>query len=336
MTARLRWPLLLAIALGLAAGLWAIGRAGWASVLASVGNAGAGGFLLLCLLTVATFVPLGAAWLVAVHGAPAARIGRFAWARAAREAANDLLPFSQIGGLVVGARTAIAGGLDAVRVYPAMIVDLTTEMAGQLVLTLFALGAFASALGGTADPARLRPMLWAGLATVAIVTVAFVLLQRPMLRFASMLARRVTPHAGTLARAVEEELARIYARPGRVALSFVFNLAAWGMTALWAWLALRLMGNDTSLWRAAALEGAVLTIRSAAFIVPGALGVQEAAYALLAPVIGIDPADALALSLIRRARDVALGVPTLLVWQALELRAARAVRCSISPEGERA
>ena len=37
---RLRWPLLLATAFGLAAGLWAIGRAGWAQVLASAARAG--------------------------------------------------------------------------------------------------------------------------------------------------------------------------------------------------------------------------------------------------------------------------------------------------------
>jgi hypothetical protein len=48
--------------------------------------------------------------------------------------------------------------------------------------------------------------------------------------------------------------------------------------------------------------------------------VQEAGYALLAPLVGIDPAAALALSLVRRARDVVVGVPTLLIWQAREMR----------------
>jgi len=38
-------------------------------------------------------------------------------------------------------------------------------------------------------------------------------------------------------------------------------------------------------------------------------------------LVGLDPAAALALSLMKRARDVAFGVPSLLFWQAAEARA---------------
>ena len=42
--ARLRWPLIIATMLGLAAALWALGREGWGEVLASAMRTGLGGF----------------------------------------------------------------------------------------------------------------------------------------------------------------------------------------------------------------------------------------------------------------------------------------------------
>ena len=50
------------------------------------------------------------------------------------------------------------------------------------------------------------------------------------------------------------------------------------------------------------------------------MGVQEAAYALLGQVFGLSGEMGVALSLLRRAKDLAIGAPTLLVWQALEGR----------------
>jgi hypothetical protein len=54
--------------------------------------------------------------------------------------------------------------------------------------------------------------------------------------------------------------------------------------------------------------------------VPGAIGVQEGGYVVLGPLFGIAPETMLALSLLKRARDLALGVPALLLWQGLEAR----------------
>lgn len=320
MIARLRWPLLLATAVGLGGVLWALGRVGLAEVLRAVGRVGVPGFLALCLLSLATFLPLGGSWLAAAPGEPLRRLGRFAWGRATRDAANDLLPFSQLGAIVVGVRTLAAAGVAPVTVYAATIVDMSTEMAAQIVFTLFALWSFADLpASGTG---RLQPLLWAGTAIATALALSFLLLQRPALRVAGVAARRIVPGAGVLADEVAAALAAVYACRGRTILSFLLNLAAWAATAAWSWAALRLMGSDAGPWHAAALESAIFALRSAAFLVPAAVGVQEAGYALLAPLVGIDPAAALALSLLKRARDLAIGVPTLLLWQAGEARSA--------------
>jgi hypothetical protein len=56
--------------------------------------------------------------------------------------------------------------------------------------------------------------------------------------------------------------------------------------------------------------------------IPNALGVQEGAYILLGPIFGVGADTALAMSVLKRARDIAIGVPVLLVWQAAEGRRA--------------
>ena len=58
--------------------------------------------------------------------------------------------------------------------------------------------------------------------------------------------------------------------------------------------------------------------RSIAFAVPNAVGVQEGAYILLGASFGLTPETALALSLLKRARDLTIGVPALVAWQLLE------------------
>jgi hypothetical protein len=84
------------------------------------------------------------------------------------------------------------------------------------------------------------------------------------------------------------------------------------------------MGAHVDLLFAIAVESFVGAARSAAVLVPSGLGVQEASYALLAPLLGVGPEFGLAVSLLKRARDVVLGVPILVISQAVEGRRALA------------
>jgi len=45
---------------------------------------------------------------------------------------TDVLPFSQLGGIVLGARAAILHGIPDPLVYASTIVDVTTEMLAQI------------------------------------------------------------------------------------------------------------------------------------------------------------------------------------------------------------
>lgn len=315
---RLRWPVAIATLAGIGLAAWAIGRAGGADLLRAARALGAGGFLLICLATLGTMLLLGAAWLAALPGERAARLPLFAAARTVREGANDLLPFSQIGGLVVGTRLLTRAGLEPARVYAAVMVDLTTEMVSQIAFTLPALGGWLLAARGT-----FGSLAWLGVGAMIALAAAVALLQRAALRLVRLIGTRLLPNLPAQIARIEDALDRCYRARGHVAASFLFNLLAWISSALTAWLALMLMGNPLSVRQVMALESLIFALRSSAFVVPGALGVQEAGYLLLAGTFGIAPGVAVALSLVKRAREVAIGLPALLLWQAAEWRSAR-------------
>ena len=76
-------------------------------------------------------------------------------------------------------------------------------------------------------------------------------------------------------------------------------------------------------WVLAGLAVALIcTLRSMAVFVPAAVGVQEGGYAALAQLFGLPAEAGLAISLLKRAREIVLGIPALLYWQSVEGRTA--------------
>ena len=315
-----RWPVALALLIGIALTAWVMSTLDFDAMLRSMARVGIAGFLLLCLGLIGVLLLLGAALLASRPGEPAGRLPLFFWCRCAREAASDLLPFSQIGGLFVGARVLIKGGIGSTRVYAAMIVDLTTEMLAQLLFTLFGLWIFSMMLLDPATTETLRPLAWAGGAAALAITLAFIFLQRPALRFMGLLGGRVVPDAGSGIERTLDQLAAFYRHHGAIAMSLLFNLLAWTASAANAWLILRLMGEPLPFVQVVALESLIFALRSVAFLIPGALGVQEAAYLVLGPVFGLPPSSAVTLSLIKRGRELAIALPALIMWQFSEIR----------------
>ena len=78
---------------------------------------------------------------------------------------------------------------------------------------------------------------------------------------------------------------------------------------------LKLLNASIGLELSLAMESVIFAVRSAAFMVPGALGIQEGGYVLVGAALGIPGEAALALALVKRARELALGLPSLVAWQ---------------------
>jgi uncharacterized membrane protein YbhN (UPF0104 family) len=112
----------------------------------------------------------------------------------------------------------------------------------------------------------------------------------------------------------------LYDQPGRIAAATALHLCAWIASATGCWIALRLTGVELGLAEVLAIESLLGAVRSAAFAAPMAIGIQEAGYALVGPLFGLNADMALALSLLKRARDLAIGVPALLIWQGFEAK----------------
>jgi uncharacterized membrane protein YbhN (UPF0104 family) len=66
------------------------------------------------------------------------------------------------------------------------------------------------------------------------------------------------------------------------------------------------------------IESLTQAVRAGAFMIPSAIGAQEAGLILLCGIFGVPPDEALALSLIKRAADVIVGVPGLIALQIME------------------
>ncbi len=103
----------------------------------------------------------------------------------------------------------------------------------------------------------------------------------------------------------------------------VLHLVGWFGTGVGTWISLRLLGAEVELVHVLALEALLDALVAAAFVVPGAAGVQEAGYVGLGALFGVPPDLALGVSLLRRGKDLCWGVPILAAWQWREVRRLR-------------
>jgi glycosyltransferase 2 family protein len=311
------------VALGLALGAYLVLATGWRGVFAAAAAAGWGGFAVLCLCALGLFVLMGAAWYVLQPVASASGVWVFVRARMVRDSAAEVLPFSQLGGIALGVRAAILQGVRAPLAAASMIVDVTTEMVAQIAYAALGVALLATRAPRGPLSAGITRGVLIGLAVATLAAALFVLVQRRGLALAARLAAPLL-RSGDAGAAVSAALEAMYRTPAAIALSAVLHLVAWIGNGLAGWVGLRLIGAHVDLGAALGIESLLYAMRSAAPFVPNALGVQEAAYAVLAPLFGVSVEFALALSLLKRARDVVLGVPVLLVWQAAEGRRALA------------
>jgi putative membrane protein len=289
------------------------------AVLAAIRPIGVNGFLSVIAVQIVLFVPLGLAWwLVALDRTERAPL--YMWGRLMREAASDVLPFSQLGGLVIAARAVVLGGVETPAAFGSSVVDITIEVVAQLIYTLFGVGMLARRLGFEARHDKIVISVVIGLVIAAGLVAAFVATQRRGLDVIGRMVRRIAPAAAHHATAVTKVVEAAYGRPVRLWSCLALHVGAWFGGAAGAWLILAFIGHPLPFLSVVAIESLLFAIRNAAFIVPSGIGVQEGAYALLGPLFGLPPEAALALSLLKRARDIAVGVPVLLSWQLVETR----------------
>jgi hypothetical protein len=91
----------------------------------------------------------------------------------------------------------------------------------------------------------------------------------------------------------------------------------WGSAEIW--LAFWLPGHPIGVAEAVILDSLGQATRSVGFMLPGGLGAQEGGIVAAGFMLGIAPELALAVALLKRARELAYGVPGLIAWSLLDL-----------------
>jgi putative membrane protein len=237
-------------------------------------------------------------------------------ARWVGESVNSLMPAGQLGGPVLMARHLAQRGLALEEAAAAITVSTTLQTFAQIAFALLGI----VVLGQTThfSPAALRTAALIASAFLAIQVGGFYLVQRRGLFSKLMNAvrrfsrKRDWSQWVAQAQAIDLAVQGTYRRNGPVTVSFLLSLVGWIAGTGEVFLIARFLGTPVS-WRDAfVLESLGQAIRGAGFAIPGALGVQEGGYLLLAPLAGLAPNAALALSLAKRARELLLGLPGLL------------------------
>jgi putative membrane protein len=273
------------------------------------------GFAAVCSIHLALLAVMGIAWGVLM---PGTNLWVPVWGRLVRDSGSELLPLSQIGGYVLGVRAVTLAGVDVTTAAASTIADVSLELFGQLAYTALGL----SSLMYLRPDASIAAPVGIGLAAAALLAAAFLVVQRRGFdlfdRFARVLGRGWADKTAAGAAVLHSALTAIYRRQGRVYSSFMLHLACWIASTLEAWVALRFAGASLGFATVLVIESLLYAARSIAFAVPNAVGVQEGAYILLGANFGLAPETALALSLLKRARDMTIGVPALVAWQLLE------------------
>jgi putative membrane protein len=238
------------------------------------------------------------------------------------ESINDLLPVFQMGGNVVKARLIADRGVPLGRAGGSVVIDVTLVVLSQIIFTLLGLGIAAPVLGG-GGPILIVVI---GTAVMGILLGGFYFVQRQgFFALVVRISKRLLGASGQSAlsdgaAAIDKEVKRLYSDRSALIVSGCWHMAAWILGVAEVWVALALLGHPVHIGTALLFESLGQAIRTGAFAVPGALGIQEGGYLLVGAALGIDPGVALALSLARRVRELLLGLPGLAVWQSSPLR----------------
>lgn len=286
-----------------------IARAGWVGV---------------AVVTAFHLVPLfvdAIAWRVLVAAPEQLAILTAVRLRWVSESVNSLLPTAAVGGDFVRARLATFSGMRPAIAGASVIGDVTLGLITQLVFSL--LGLLLLLRVDNASRALVLSIV-IGIGTFIAVTIVLLFVLRRGIF--SALARRIANFSGAArwqsflggAVALDSAIAALYAERRLILVSAVWRTIGWIVGAGEIWLALQFLGHPIALGEAVLVESLVQAVRTAAFAIPAGIGAQELGFVVIAGAIGVPSPIALALALIKRARELILGVPGLFAWQIQE------------------
>jgi putative membrane protein len=315
---------LVALLLGVVAITALVAWVGADAVAGALLVAGVSGVIAITAFNAVTITICALAWRSVVDPEQPRALPLMIWVRFLRGSLSEVVP---IGGELVAIRVLTLQGARAGAAGASTVVDLTVELASQIGFT--ALGLLLLALDGRANAMLHWCLLGLGITSAAFA--GFVVVQRRgVFRWIERLPHRLAEHL-PWARLPEleglhQEIQRVYRRPRAVVLGLLWHSLGWIAGVGEASLALWLLDAPLPFASVLIIESLAFALKSTAFAIPAALGVQELGYVALGSLFGLGPELALALSLLKRAREVVLAVLALMSWKLVELNHWRRAR----------
>lgn len=306
---------------GLVIAIWLVWREHPSTIFRMLQGAGAG----LLLAAAAHVLPMLAnAWdwrtLIRPAQRPAfAAMLRLVWIR---ESINSLLPVARVGGELVSFRLLGRLGVRPATAAASLVVDMQLTVISQLLFALVAVGYLLEQT--SSDTARVVGQIAWAIAALAPLLLLFALVQhaRPFERAARTLnhitSGKVYELVGKSAR-IDQSVKLVWRQTGVVVrYLLIWQVLQFAGYSLEIWLALHVLGASPTIAQAMVIEALIQIVSSAAFLVPGGLGVQEGGFVLIGGLMGFDAPTCLALAGVRRVRDLLFYVPGLIYWQFAE------------------
>lgn len=285
-------------------------------VVDAISAAGMLGLIVVTLAHLPSMIICGLAWRCLLRKPPRRASLLFVKARWIRDAASSLIPVLPVSGELAAVRLLALHGVRPGRAGATVVVDVTSELISQFLFTLMGLCLLIMQKPGN------ETVYWAsiGVGVSVPVLIAFVLLQnsRVFMWLEHMSEKLAQSWNWQGLRGLHRSILVTYGRRRRLYAAIVLHLVAWLAGAAEGWVGLHFLGHPLGIGEIFAIESLVYALRSVAFFIPSAVGVQEGAYVLLGSIYGVPPEIALALSLLKRGREVILGIPGLFVWQWME------------------
>ena len=317
----MRWGQAVALVVGLAALAWMLAAVGFERIGHSVALGGRAVPVAVAIHAVQLFLA-GLAWFEVVGRGVAEPLGLrgrdFARVRWIREGVNSLLPAAHIGGQVVGVGLLVGRGLAPVRAVVGTILDVVVEVTAQLAVIVIAVGLLFSLRGGQQDWG-----VWvgAGVAVVAVIVGGIVVALRVgALRWVEAALQRAAARWPAMEgqwslTGLNSVLLERQADRRAMARAVLLDMVSWSMGALEVWAILWAMGVSPGLASCFVIESLAMVARSAGFAIPGAVGIQEGGFVLACGLFGINAEIALALSVLKRLRELVVASAAVVMWQ---------------------
>jgi putative membrane protein len=233
-----------------------------------------------------------------------------------RASVNNLMPVARIGGEVVAVRVMMKHGLLRTTAVASTVVELTLSVIAVFIFNVVGIAMFTAYVGDRHVGLKLLAGLLIALPAIGAMILVqkigfFGLLDK---LFKGLFRERWSQFAGKISH-LDRAVHTIYRRKARVLFCGLWQLISWSLGTVEIWLALHFLQHSLPWPQAFMIEALIQATSGAAFVVPGALGVQEAGFLLFGHMLGLTADIAVALAVIRRCRDLIIYLPGLICWQ---------------------